>query len=118
MRDPGPLPADSHRRVVPNRVMDPTGDDLSSSNSRHHDPKQWETRGEVLGAIHWIDQEGKVGVREPIQQRWIALRGLLTDQDSIWKDLPQSSSNHPLGSFVGVRHKVHGRRLLSDLVRR
>jgi hypothetical protein len=118
MLDPGPLAADGYRCVVPNRVMDPTGNNLSSHNGRHHHPKQRETRSEILGAVHRVDQEGKVRVFQPVQQRRVMLRGLLTDQDSMWKDLPQPLGDHPLGGLVRVRHKVHGRRLLPNLLGR
>ncbi len=98
MLDPGPLPANGYRRIVPDRVMDPTGHDLSSDHGRHHHPKQRETRSEILGAVYRIDQEGTI--RRPMPRQRLRL----------WRRLLRSAKKVPIGSLR------YGKRLKSGEV--
>ncbi len=101
--------------VLADGIVNDAGDGLALDDDAQHDAEQRHARGEIEGAVDWIDDEGKIGFAEALEQRRVVGAGFLADDHRLGVALTQPDGDEPLSIHVGLRHQVGCRGLLADL---
>ncbi len=113
---PGTLARRRRDRFVRHGIVDPAGRELSVPQQRHDHGEKGPALGEIVGAVHRIDDPAPALAREMREKVGIGRGRLFADHARAGQDVLEGAGELPLGRLVGDGDEV-ARPLLADIAR-